>query len=138
MRIEDPSFGDVILGWFQRFHFSTLKMKEDEAIIESYFQVFSYPESPRQLFFDGFFQKDYCFSKSVQSTIPREYSALMVGLTSKGYVFFLCGAGGLSWNARELAKFQQQLIAFRIMFSRCSVYIQPQTLNVGAIDPTIW
>ena len=50
-----------------------------------------YPESPRQLFFDGFFRKDYCFGNSIQSTIPPEYSALMVGLTSKGYVFFVQG-----------------------------------------------
>ena len=66
-------------------------MKEDEPISHSYFQVFSYPESPRRLIFDGFFRKDYCFGKSVQSTIPREYSALMVALTSKGYVFFVQG-----------------------------------------------
>lgn len=75
-----------------KIFFSTLKMKEDEPISHSYFQVFSYPESPRRLFFDGFFRKDYCFGKSVQSTIPPEYSALMVSLTSKVYAFLCRGS----------------------------------------------
>ena len=38
------------------------------------------------LFFEWFFLQDSCFSKGLQSTIPGEYSDLMVGLTSREYV----------------------------------------------------
>lgn len=37
-------------------------------------------------FLNGFFRKDYCYSKGFKSTIPRGYSDLMVGLTSRGWL----------------------------------------------------